>query len=916
MGKEIVRQQSITMPEKRNRLWFYKDLIYVLEKNMENDEIEAMVLDMPEDKEVQWNQEVLGRMKKLRMLVKKNACFFGGPKNLPSSLRVLEWWKYPEASLPHNFHSKNLVILNLSYSSFQWNKQLENSEVLSQLIFTGCVDIRQIPDVSGIPNLTELCVDDCTNLIGIHDSVGFLDKLLSFSAKGCSKLRIVPHGIRLTSLEYLCLRDCCSLIMFPEILGPMERLEFVDLEGTAIKNLPLSMQNLKGVQRLYLNRCRMIESNALSDIIQRLPNLFPFLKSLRLRGSSLTILPECIEECRFLELLDLCYCKQLREIRGLPLSTDDFLAYNCTLLKANCSTLNMLIQSRAIRSATRKFFVLPGKRIPEWFDHSSRGNSLCFWFRKDFPSITVSAVLGVVENIEDPFYVNFHFYVKINDIEIPFGFDFNYILETDHIFMFKSFTDPKYWGQGGLLSENEWNYGEVLFVIPPDSGCTGSIKCTGVHINRTFSRMEDVQFTNPYPSKMTCYTNQSALPNPEFQMWLRSSMQPHWEQPLDELYSSPASLSPTPDFSTGLLSGPPASSIKRQTLVHKTSQLCKDRDKSPSYAVLLLHFYTKVVSKIRMHGLFGRKYLLSFLFVCLLCLVILLDPYGYRYKPDGALLDHQAKDLGESSQAPGFAETQNIQAHSPTSSSGGEVRPELHVGTSSTMFPTVDASPRNQTEPAEDDVEMEAFYVSLDADTCVVSWEETRKALKIVQDLISKDASVFLHPKLASVMKTNLEYRSNSSADDDISRDIRLQLSETSLESTHWCWDDYIEARMKIESTVEANKNQFWEVVALENELRQKLAWMEGKKKYLEEQINVIKANIAASQSEKNMASQRKRDIFKEGKKLKAQRYELREQAPYSQDEHGWENETQTRIKSEWPEFREYFEGIATEGDE
>lgn len=43
----------------------------------------------------------------------------------------------------------------------------------------------------------------------------------------------------------------------------MEKLKFVGLEGTAIENLPLSLQNLEVLQRLYLNRCKMLENNAL-----------------------------------------------------------------------------------------------------------------------------------------------------------------------------------------------------------------------------------------------------------------------------------------------------------------------------------------------------------------------------------------------------------------------------------------------------------------------------------------------------------------------------------------------------------------------------------------------------------------------------------------------------------------------------
>ncbi|XP_020207769.2 TMV resistance protein N-like [Cajanus cajan] len=126
MGREIVRQQS-NWPQKRNRLWFYEDIISVLEKQSENDEIEAMMLDMPnDDQEVQCNQKVFRKMKNLQMLlIKKNVAFFRCPKDLPISLRVLEWLGYPESSLPTNFCSKNLVILNLSFSFFQWDKPLQ-----------------------------------------------------------------------------------------------------------------------------------------------------------------------------------------------------------------------------------------------------------------------------------------------------------------------------------------------------------------------------------------------------------------------------------------------------------------------------------------------------------------------------------------------------------------------------------------------------------------------------------------------------------------------------------------------------------------------------------------------------------------------------------------------------------------------
>nr|KYP32054.1 TMV resistance protein N [Cajanus cajan] len=341
MGKEMVREQS-NLPEKRNRLWFCEDIVRALDKNTEY-EIEVMMLDMPKDLKVQWNQTVYRKMKNLQMmLVKSSVASLRMPKDLPNSLRVLEWWGYPGASLPSNFHLKNLVILNLLII-------LQNSKMLRQLVLKGCKNIRRIPDMSGLPNLTELCLAECTNLIKIHDSVGFLHNLQWFCAEGCTKLGIFPRCIKLTSLEHLCIKDCSSLVMLPEILAPMQKLKYVDLDGTSIKHLPRSMQNLKGLQFLSMNRCKMLEINGRSNVVQMLPKLFPYLKELLLDESSLTIIPACIEECHYLYHLSLYNCKKLREIRGLPPNMTRLTAEN-SLVEVDSSTLNMLVRRVSLSS--------------------------------------------------------------------------------------------------------------------------------------------------------------------------------------------------------------------------------------------------------------------------------------------------------------------------------------------------------------------------------------------------------------------------------------------------------------------------------------------------------------------------------------------------------------------------------------
>lgn len=77
------------------------------------------------------------------------------------------------------------------------------------------------------------------------------------------------------------------------------------------------------------------------------------------------------------------------------------------------------------------------------------------------------SILGDGENMERPFFLNLNFFVKINDIEIPFLFDFNYNLDTDHMFMFNNFAYPMKLDYGRQVSENEWSYGEVVFFIHP-----------------------------------------------------------------------------------------------------------------------------------------------------------------------------------------------------------------------------------------------------------------------------------------------------------------------------------------------------------------------------------------------------------------------------------------------------------------
>ncbi|XP_061366470.1 disease resistance protein RUN1-like [Gastrolobium bilobum] len=383
MGKEIVRQEAPEEPGKRSRLWFPEDIVQVLEDNTGTSSIQTIMLDFPKSEEVvEWDGNAFKEMKNLKTLIIRKACFSEGPKHLPNSLRVLEWWRYPSPSLPSNFHQKKIVILKLpdsrstSIDLLMSNKEFVNTRVLN---FNGCQCITEIPDVSGVPNLEELSFGYCENLIKIHESVGFLNKLKILNAIGCKKFRNFPP-IKLTSLEGLNLSHCPSLENFPEILGKMEKIKYLNFRDTPIKELPFSIQNLsllkslglgnyegvvqlprsismmRELKELSVENCEvlliseqdegdaqvsslvfelihLLHCNISDEFIRKGFPLFVSVQQLKLEECNLTILPACIKECLYLKEIILYCCENFREIGGVPPNLETFYAEECTSLK-------------------------------------------------------------------------------------------------------------------------------------------------------------------------------------------------------------------------------------------------------------------------------------------------------------------------------------------------------------------------------------------------------------------------------------------------------------------------------------------------------------------------------------------------------------------------------------------------------
>ncbi|GAU19030.1 hypothetical protein TSUD_193680 [Trifolium subterraneum] len=241
----------------------------------------------------------------------------GSPSSFPS-LNALCWLDLSNCealfSLPIDlFKLKFLRRLYLSgcLSLETFPEIEEDIESLAVLILDE-TSIKELPSsLHRLVNLEELSLYNCQSLETIPSSIGSLRKLSKLNLTFCESLETFPSSIFKLKLTKLNLTGCLMLKIFPEILEPAETFVHINLTRTAIKELPSSLENLVGLQTLWLKLCTELVS-----IPNSIVNL-NHLSELDCSGCcSIVNLPEIIAHLSSLKSLHLSDCRKLESFIG------------------------------------------------------------------------------------------------------------------------------------------------------------------------------------------------------------------------------------------------------------------------------------------------------------------------------------------------------------------------------------------------------------------------------------------------------------------------------------------------------------------------------------------------------------------------------------------------------------------------
>jgi Leucine-rich repeat (LRR) protein len=209
--------------------------------DMQPDEAEVLILNLRSDKYSL--PDFTEKMSKLKVLIVTNYGFHRSELTkfeLLGFLSDLKRIRLEKVSVPCLCILKNLQKLSLHMCNTR--SAFENCSI-------------QISDA--LPNLVELSIDYCNDLIKLPDGFCNITTLKKLSITNCHKLSAIPQDIgKLENLEVLRLCSCSDLEEMPESISGLNKLCCFDISDcVSLPNLPNDIGDLQKLEKLYMKGC-------------------------------------------------------------------------------------------------------------------------------------------------------------------------------------------------------------------------------------------------------------------------------------------------------------------------------------------------------------------------------------------------------------------------------------------------------------------------------------------------------------------------------------------------------------------------------------------------------------------------------------------------------------------------------------
>ncbi|XP_042482142.1 disease resistance protein RUN1-like isoform X4 [Macadamia integrifolia] len=381
MAKEIVREESPEQPGRRTRLWSKEDVCDALAKHKGTKSVEGIILNISQFEDVCFNTEAFVDMRNLRLLQLNYVHLRGGYEHLSKKLKWLCWHGFPLNSIPTNFDMENLIVLHMENSSVKevW-KEIKLLKRLKILNLSHSSYLRKTPNFLGVPSLEELVLEDCKSLVEVHQSIGYLDKLIVLNLKNCNNLMKLPDSIgcsmeilpstisNLSGLDLLYANRCKRLQSFPELPPSLAFLEAegctslqgVDVEGLEyLRKLRIDYDHF--CSKSYEISCLKLQSLTLEGCgrPQTLPKLPTNLDSLFVDGD----ISNLLVNCREIQSMETCH----QSVQRIHIE------------ERYCHDLGNSLRKNSFYHFQDHFEIWgSGSEIPEWISHQNMGSSVSF----------------------------------------------------------------------------------------------------------------------------------------------------------------------------------------------------------------------------------------------------------------------------------------------------------------------------------------------------------------------------------------------------------------------------------------------------------------------------------------------------------------------------------------------------------